>query len=97
MTGVQTCALPISTMAESGFADFDEYSYFALFAPKGATEETINYLNAQLVKTLRDPAVLEKLDSLGMEIQSSTAPQLQNLIQQKNLHYKKLANLMGVL
>ena len=87
----------VPTMAESGFADFDEYSYFALFAPKGATEETVTYLNAQLVKTLRDPAVLEKLDSLGMEIQSSTAPQLQNLIQQKNLHYKKLANLMGVL
>ena len=67
MTGVQTCALPISALKRTpvapdvpGFADLgvpdpNIQQYFALYAPAKVPAPIIDRLNAEFVKAVRSP------------------------------------------
>jgi tripartite-type tricarboxylate transporter receptor subunit TctC len=51
---------------EQGLTDFDAYTWNAVFMPKGTPAALVNKLNDALVKVLDNPAVRERLYTLGL-------------------------------
>lgn len=70
----------VPTFAEAGVQDFNFVTWVSLFAPKGTSKAIVDRLNAETVKAVSDPAVREKLLSLGLEPESSTPEQLGQMV-----------------
>jgi tripartite-type tricarboxylate transporter receptor subunit TctC len=69
-TTARSAALPdLPTLAETGLVakDFDVSAWFAMLAPHGTPVTAIERLNAEVNKALADPAVKERLATLGVE------------------------------
>ena len=58
----------IPTMAEAGFPGYEMPFWTGLFVRKGAPPEAIARLNAALVESLDDPALIRRLTDIGQEI-----------------------------
>ena len=57
----------VPTLAESGFADFENASWIAFFAPAKAPAAVVQTLNAEINAALRQPDVRERLALLGFD------------------------------
>ena len=73
-TGPKRAALmsSVPTVAEQGFPGFEALNWYAYYAPKGTPKEVVDYLNRQLVKALRDKAVVALLEKQGVEAEPGT-------------------------
>ena len=58
----------VPTMAEQGFPGYEMPFWTGLFVRKGTPPEAIARLNAALVESLEDPAVIKRIDELGQDI-----------------------------
>ncbi|OOG58145.1 tripartite tricarboxylate transporter substrate binding protein [Polaromonas sp. C04] len=76
-SGSQRIALlpEVPTLAESGLPGFEASVWWGLLAPAGTPSEIVARLNAETTKALADPAVRERLMSLGAVITPSTPDQ----------------------
>lgn len=66
----------VPTAIESGVAGFTMSTWIAIYVPHGTAKPVIARLNAEIVKTLGDAGVRERLTGLGLEPGSSTPEQL---------------------
>src|SRR3954471_21443036 len=57
----------IPTIAEQGLAGYDFQSWYGLWAPKGTPREICERINALMRETMRDPAVVERLNGSLLE------------------------------
>ena len=53
----------VPTIAELGYPKYDFRSWFGIIAPAGTPRNIIDKLNAEVIKALKDTAVLERLDN----------------------------------
>jgi tripartite-type tricarboxylate transporter receptor subunit TctC len=58
----------VPTMAEQGFPGYEMPFWTGLFVRKGTPPEAIARLNAALVESLNDPAVIKRIDELGQDL-----------------------------
>jgi tripartite-type tricarboxylate transporter receptor subunit TctC len=58
----------VPTMAEQGFPGYEMPFWTGLFVRKGTPTEALARLNAALVESLDDPAVIKRIDELGQEL-----------------------------
>jgi tripartite-type tricarboxylate transporter receptor subunit TctC len=66
-------ALPdVPTMRESGFADFDDLTWFAFFAPAGTPPAVVARLNAEINKAMEAPDVAAKFAEQGLSARRNT-------------------------
>lgn len=56
----------VPTIAESGVSGFEADSWYGVFTTGGTPQETVEILNAALLKTLDLPDVLKRLHTLGV-------------------------------
>ena len=70
----------VPTMMEAGVANFQTQAWFAIFAPGGTPKDIITKLNTEIAAVLAMPAVLERLDALGIEITIGGPDELAALI-----------------
>jgi tripartite-type tricarboxylate transporter receptor subunit TctC len=77
-TGKRIALAPeLPTLIESGIAGFEMTSWQAVYAPKGTPKATVQRLNAEIVKALKNPDVQAKLEGqLGMNIIGSSPEEL---------------------
>ena len=68
----------VPTIAELGFPSYDFSSWFGILAPAGTPKPIVDRLQAEIVKALKDPAVLEKLGNF--EIFGSTSDEFGSFI-----------------
>jgi tripartite-type tricarboxylate transporter receptor subunit TctC len=69
----RTSVLPdVPTAAESGLAGLEFSSWYGLWGPKDLPKDIVKRVNAVLVEAVREPAVVEKLTTLGFEPVSGT-------------------------
>ena len=61
----------VPTIAELGYPSYDFSSWFGILAPAGTPKPVVDRLQAEVVKALKDPSVLEKLGNF--EIFGSTS------------------------
>ncbi|NML42251.1 tripartite tricarboxylate transporter substrate binding protein [Ramlibacter sp. G-1-2-2] len=74
-------ALPkVPTMIESGVAGFTVMSWHAIFAPKGTPKAIVDRLNAEVKKAVRAPDAAAALDSIGLQVATSTPAELGALV-----------------
>ena len=55
------------TIAEQGLAGYDFQSWYGLWAPKGTPREICERVNALMRETMRDPAIVERLNNSLLE------------------------------
>lgn len=62
----------VPTIAESGLPGYEIVAWFGMVAPAKLPPEITGRLHAEIVKALKDPIVLERLDKIGFEPVGST-------------------------
>ena len=72
-TATRSEAMPeVPTFAESGVPGFDAFTWFALYAPAGTPMEIIEKVHAAMLKTFNEPAMKERLATIGAEVSLTT-------------------------
>ena len=90
-------ALPqVPTFRESGVANFDASSWNCMMAPAGTPEPIVARLNAELVRIVRDPAVLERLKGDGVTGTGSTPQELAAYLKSESAKWGKVARDVGI-
>jgi tripartite-type tricarboxylate transporter receptor subunit TctC len=92
----RTPLLPdLPTMSEAGLPGFEFYSWYAVWGPRGMSEEIVARMNAAIVDGMREPAVVERLTNLGFEPVAESAPEFAAFIRQDvatNAELLRIAN-----
>jgi len=57
----------IPTLAEQGLSGYDFQSWYGLWAPKGTPREICERINALMRETMREPAVVQRLNASLLE------------------------------
>jgi tripartite-type tricarboxylate transporter receptor subunit TctC len=70
----------VPTVAESGFPDFEAVTWYAVFLPAKTPDPIVEKLNSQFNLALKDPAVIESFQSLGMRPVGGTPESLAKLV-----------------
>ena len=66
----------VPTMVEAGIAGYELSSWQAVFAPAGTPKAIVERLNAEIVKILKSPEMLERFAKLGLDTVASTPAEL---------------------
>lgn len=85
----------VPTMA-SVLPGFDMVNWWGLFVPAGTPQPVIGRLNAELVKIMRAPDVVERFAGLGVESLSSTPDELTALVKAEIASFGKLIKAAGI-
>ena len=80
----------IPTIAEMGYPGFSASGLAGLVAPAGTPAEAIDRMHAEVVKLLRNPAVLERCMALGMDPVASTPAEFAQFIKSDMDKWTKL-------
>jgi tripartite-type tricarboxylate transporter receptor subunit TctC len=78
------------TVREAGFADLEGCNWLGLFAPAATPPRIVERLNAEVAKTLADPAVREKLSSSGLDPSPSTSAELGEMVKRDLAKWKPI-------
>ncbi len=70
----------LPTVAEAGVPGYKFDSWFGLLAPSTMPKADVERLHAAINKVLKDPAVQERLERLGVEPGTMSASEFQNLL-----------------
>ena len=90
-------ALPdVPTLAEAGIAGFDSVGWFGLVAPAGTPPDIIAKLNAAFTKALKDPAVVDKIATLGAEPAPTSPEDFAKFIASESAKWGKLVSEAGI-
>ncbi len=80
----RTPLLPeLPTAREQGLANFEAYTWFGFFLPRGTSEAIVRRLQSATVEALKTPSVRDKLEKLGATVASPdqmTPEHLGNLV-----------------
>jgi tripartite-type tricarboxylate transporter receptor subunit TctC len=85
----------VPTMQEAGVPGFDISNWFAYFVPAGTPAEVIAKLNAELVRALKMPDVVEKLAGVGAEVVGSSADELAQFVHSESEKFARLIKASG--
>ena len=85
----------VPTMQEAGVAGFDISNWFAYFVPAGTSGDVIAKLNAELVRALKTPDVVEKLAGVGAEVAGSSADELAQFVRTESDKFARLIKASG--
>lgn len=66
----------VPTIAESGSPGFDAQAWWGVLAPAGTPQPIIARMNAELAKSLKIPAVQERMSQMGVDVASSSPDEL---------------------
>ena len=92
MSGAQRSgALPnVPTMAESGYPQLQSGAWVGLVVPAGTPAPVIARLNAEVLKAIKDPALVAKLAEQSIEVAGSTPEQFGAFIRAEHEKWGKL-------
>lgn len=90
-------ALPdVPTLAESGFADFENASWIAFFAPAKSPAATVQLLNREINNALRQPDVTARLTALGFDIQTRSQPDFAAYVASEVEKWRRVIQATGI-
>ena len=85
----------VPTIAESGFPEFSLVNWYAMLAPAGTPRDAVARLNAEIVRDLRVPAVIERLEGAGLDAAPSSAEELEAHVRREIDKYRRIIRLTG--
>lgn len=95
-TAKRSAILPnVPTVAESGFAGFNDHTWFSFFAPVGTPPAIVNKLNSEINRVMQLPDVKERLDALSLEFAPNTPAQFAAAIKEEIARYATMVKQSG--
>ena len=89
----------VPTVGESGIPNFEMAQWQGLVAPAGTPPDIVRRLHAEVLKAMRQPAVIEKLSAIGMDNAFNATPEeFTQMIQRETARWPdifKAANLQA--
>ncbi len=85
----------VPTVAESGFPGYSLVNWYAMLAPAGTPKEVVAKLNAEIVRNLRVPAVVERLHGAGLDPAPSSPEALEAHVRREIDKYRRIIALTG--
>ncbi|MGO4331752.1 Bug family tripartite tricarboxylate transporter substrate binding protein [Cupriavidus sp. 2TAF22] len=84
----RSAVLPeVPTIAEQGFPKFEAVSWYALMTPAGTPRDVIQQISRQADLVLANPALKEKLATIGMDAAGGTPVELAATIQKESARW----------
>ena len=85
----------VPTISEQGFPGVEATAWYGILAPAGTPKPVVARLHGDLVKVLKQPDVVQKLDGLGFEIVASTPEQFGAYIRTEIKKWEKVVRASG--
>ena len=85
----------VPTIAEQGFPGVEATAWYGVLAPTGTPKPVVTRLHDDLVKILKQPDVVQRLDGLGFEIVGSTPEQFSAYIRSEIKKWAKVVKASG--
>jgi tripartite-type tricarboxylate transporter receptor subunit TctC len=96
-TATRVGALPeLPTVVESGLPGFVVIGWYGLLAPSGTPANIISRLNGDIVSTLRQSEVRQKLVDLGLEVETSSPQGFSDFMRAEIAKYAKVIRAANV-
>lgn len=86
----------VPTAAEAGLPGFEASSWFALVAPAGTPKEIVARLNAEMVKILRDPKMVEQFANRGVRLVGDSVEAFTAFIPKERSRWADIVKVSGV-
>ena len=86
----------VPTVAEAGYEGYNVGSWSAMLAPAGTPKEIIDRLNAEVVKILAKPVVVERFQKLGATVVASSPEEAKATIVQEGQTFGELIGRLGI-
>lgn len=86
----------VPTLHESGLADFDISTWFALIAPKNVDSDIVKKLHQAVLFALKEPTVLQRLAELGMVPVGNSPDELGALLKTEVARYEGIIRAAGI-
>jgi tripartite-type tricarboxylate transporter receptor subunit TctC len=86
----------VPTVAESGYPDFEDYTWVGVFGPARLPAEVVARLNGAINEALRDPAFRERLLAAGLEALPGTPAEFGAYLQREVLKWGRIVKETGV-
>lgn len=81
---------------EPGFAGYEAQTWWALFAPAGTPQPVVDRLAAAVQKALADPALRQRIESVGGTVHSSTPQELAAFVATERTKWGDLIRQLGL-
>jgi len=95
-TRERTPLLDVPTLIEHGVPDFDVNAWFGLFAPAGTPREIIARLSTEAGNALRQPAIRERLQSVGLSPAPNTPEEFAQFVRAELDRWAKVAKAVNI-
>jgi tripartite-type tricarboxylate transporter receptor subunit TctC len=93
----RVAAVPnIPTFAEAGYPGFEASSWVGLFVPAGTSPEIVAKLNATVDEVMKDPALRQKLISIGFDPINGTQTQAEVYFRAEVTKWGKMVATLGL-
>ncbi len=90
-------ALPaIPTLAESGLANYEMFSWDGMFAPKGTPPERLDRLHEAMQSVLKNPEFNQRMTERGVVLQSMSREDFSALVQREYTRMGSVVKQLGV-
>ena len=86
----------VPTVAESGFAGFEDYTWVGVFAPAKTPTDVVNYLNQEINKILRTAEFQNKLAGVGFEAVGGSPKEASDYLKLEINKWAKIVKETGV-
>lgn len=86
----------VPTVAEQGYPAFGVQGWFGLFGPSGLPQAQVDKLNKAASEAFADPALLRRLDELGMQADTTSPQAFQRFLQQQDKIWKTLVKELNI-
>ena len=86
----------VPTLAEAGFADFENASWIAFFAPMKSPPAAVRTLNVEINNALRQPDVTARLTALGFDIQTRSQPDFAAYVKSEVDKWRRVIQSTGI-
>jgi tripartite-type tricarboxylate transporter receptor subunit TctC len=86
----------LPTVAESGLPGFTTDQWYGLVGPAGLPPAIVTRLNREILASLQEPVVAEKLRGQGFDIVGSTPAQFRTHIQSELKKWRGVAERAGI-
>jgi tripartite-type tricarboxylate transporter receptor subunit TctC len=96
-TAKRVASLPqVPTFAEQGLEGYESVGWFGLVAPASTPPAVIARLNAAVVKAMEEPALRERLTTLGAEPSPGTPEAFREFISSESAKWAKVVSEAGI-
>jgi tripartite-type tricarboxylate transporter receptor subunit TctC len=95
-TKARASMLPeVPTIEQAGIAPFDIGTWFGVFTTAGTPDPIVQILHSAYAKALRDPDVIERLNTMGSNAVNLSPVQFAEMVKQELDKYKEIVKISG--